>query len=115
MYQFSYNEILEDSGAESRRHEREAFDRVIGLLAIAQEKGPGSIQAVEAIYALRQLWTVLMEDLASPDNALPDDLRANLISIGIWMLKEAAAVGADRATGFDAMIAINTMIRDGLK
>ena len=113
MYQFSYNEILEDSGQDSRRREREAFDQVIGLLATAQEKGAGSREAVEAIYALRKLWTLLMEDLASNENSLPDELRANLISIGIWMLKEAAAVG--NALDFDAMIAINTMIRDGLK
>lgn len=113
MYKFSYNEILEDSGHESRRREREAFDKVIGMLASAQEKGASSREAAEALYALRMLWTVLMEDLASNENALPDDLRANLISIGIWMLKEAAAIG--NGLDFDAMIAINTMIRDGLR
>jgi flagellar protein FlaF len=113
MYQFSYNEILEDSGQDARRRERDAFDQVIGMLVTAQEKGAGSREGVEAVYALRKLWTVLMEDLASNDNALPDGLRANLISIGIWMLREAAAMGKE--PDFEAMIAINTMIRDGLK
>jgi flagellar biosynthesis regulator FlaF len=40
MYEFAYNEVIEDSGLTMRAREREAMDRVIGLLRAAQERGP---------------------------------------------------------------------------
>ena len=32
---------------------------------------------------------VFIEDLAIPENGLPDKLRADIISIGLWVVKEA--------------------------
>lgn len=115
MHQFAYSEILEESGSECRRHEREAFDKVIALLHKARERGAASIEAVEAVYRLRLLWRLLLDDLSSPQNSLPDVLKASLISIGIWMLKEMEKVRDGQEEALDAIIAINTIIRDGLK
>ncbi len=115
MHQFAYSEILEDSGTEARRKERDAFDRVNLLLRSAQKSKPGSIQCVEAVFRLRQLWTLLTDDLASIENGLPDALKASLISIGIWMMKEADEISKGKQEGFDTIIAINTLIRDGLR
>ncbi len=115
MHQFAYSEILEESGAEARRKERDAFDRVNIMLRVAQKSAPGSVQCVEAIYRLRQLWTVLTDDLASIDNGLPDALKASIISVGIWMMKEADDISKGKQDGWDTIIAINTLIRDGLR
>ena len=115
MHQFAYSEILEGSGSEARRKEREAFDRVILLLRRAQAGPDGSVDVVDAIVRLRQLWHVLTDDLSMPGNSYPDNLKASLISIGIWMMKEADAVTQGNRQGLEAMIAINTMIRDGLR
>jgi flagellar biosynthesis activator protein FlaF len=115
MHQFSYNEILQESGSEARRQEREAFDRIISLLRSAQRKGVGSVEAAQAIFRLRQLWSVLVEDLSSLDNGLPDATKASLISIGIWMMKEAEKVSNGHTEGFETIIAINSIIRDGLQ
>ncbi len=115
MRQFAYSEILEGSGTEARRKECEAFDRVILALRRAQAGRPGSVECVEAIFRLRQLWLVLTDDLSMPDNAYPDNLKASLISIGIWMMKEADAITQGNHQGLEAVIAINTMIRDGLR
>lgn len=115
MHQFAYTEILEESGSEARRKERDAFDRVNMMLRAAQRSKPGSVQCVEAVFRLRQLWTVLTDDLASIDNGLPDALKASLISIGIWMMKQADEISQGNHDGFDTIIAINTMIRDGLR
>lgn len=115
MHQFAYSEILESSGAEARRKERDAFDRVIALLRRAQASRPGSVDVVEALFRLRQLWVVLTDDLSDPSNAFPDNLKASLISIGIWMMKEADVISQGKHDNLEAVIAINTMIRDGLR
>ena len=64
---------------------------------------------------LRQLWKALIEDLADSENDLPDVLRGDLISIGIWMLRETDAVEDGRSDVFRNLIEVSAMIRDGLK
>lgn len=115
MHQFAYSDILEDSGLEARRREREAFDKLLDMLSLANEKGATSREAAEALYHLRQLWRIFIEDLGSDDNSLPKDLRASLISVGLWILQESENIRAGKSESFDTLIAINTIIRDGLK
>jgi flagellar biosynthesis activator protein FlaF len=114
MYEFAYNEVIEDSRQTMRARERQAMDRVVEMLRTAQEKGPGSRERVEALFYLRRLWTIL-NDLNDPNNELPEQLRAGIISIGIWMMKEIERVRGGAATDLTPMIQINELIRDGLK
>lgn len=114
MFQTGYAEVLADSGAASRSHERRAFDHAIELLLAAEARGRRSREAVEALYFTDRLWRVLLEDMASAENALPDQLRANLISIGIWMLKEIELIRHDESDDFASLVEICTNIRDGL-
>lgn len=115
MHQFSYAQVVEDSGREARRREREAFERAIALLRLAEESGPGSPEAAEALFFLQRLWTILTTDLASDENALPTTLRSGLISIGIWIAKEVEAIRAGRTKSFLGLIDINTIICEGLR
>ncbi|MBV8103575.1 MAG: flagellar biosynthesis regulator FlhF, partial [Hyphomicrobiales bacterium] len=66
MYEFAYNEVVEDSRQAMRAREREAMDRVIAMLRSAQEKGPLSRERVEALFYLRRLWTIFLDDLKDP-------------------------------------------------
>ena len=50
-----------------RARERAAMDRVIGMLRAAQEKGPLSRERVEALFYLRKLWTIFLDDLKDPE------------------------------------------------
>ncbi len=115
MYEFAYNEAVEDSHQTMRAREREALDRVIGKLRAAQEKGPLSRERIEALFYLRRLWTIFLDDLQDPNNELPDQLRAGIISIGIWMMKEIDRVRTRATDDLAPMIEINEIIRDGLK
>jgi flagellar biosynthesis activator protein FlaF len=115
MYEFAYNEVIEDSRQTLRNHEREAMDRVIAMLCLAQEKGPMSRERVEALFYLRRLWTIFIDDLKDPNNELPEQLRAGLISIGIWMMKEIERARGRLTDDLTPMIEINQLIRDGLK
>jgi flagellar protein FlaF len=115
MYRFSYAEILEDASDESRERERLAFDHAIDRLRAAGLKGNKSPESSEAIYVVQRLWSFLIEDLMSPENSLPETLRAELISIGLWIMKEADLIRQGQSENYTALIDINAMIRDGLK
>jgi flagellar protein FlaF len=115
MYQFSYAEVLEESPAEARHHERRAIEQSIALLEKAEQAGPGSFEAIEALAFLRRLWTILIEDLAKPENELAEALRADLISIGIWIMREADEIRLEKSANFRGLIEVSSIIRDGLR
>jgi flagellar protein FlaF len=115
MYQFSYADIQTDSIAEAKDRERQVLDRSIELLTLAQKTGVDSFQSIEAIHFVHKVWTTFLEDLSSSDNELPKELRANLISIGLWVLREAESIRQGSSNNFDGLIEVSLIIRDGLQ
>lgn len=115
MYHFSYGEIVDDAASGARERERLALDRSIELLKSADEQGPQSRAALEALLYVKRLWSLLLEDLAGPGNDLPPKLRADLISIGLWVMKEAERVREEPSRNLRGLIDISSIIRDGLK
>src|SRR5579863_1643465 len=115
MYQFSYSEVAEDSRQEMHGMERRVLDQAIELLRVARAKGPGSRELIDALFFYRRLCSIFMDDLANPENELPEELRAGLISIGIWIVKEIELIRSGKAKDLTAMIEISEIIRDGLK
>lgn len=61
----------------------------------------------------RRLWSVLATDCAQPGNALPDALRANVISLGLWVNRHTSAVMGGQE-GFEPLIEVNRAIMHGL-
>ncbi len=115
MYQFAYAEIVDESSSEMRARERHAMEETIRLLRAARESGPGTAAEVDALFYLRRLWAIFIDDLKNPENALPQELRVNLLSIGAWMLKEVERVRSGATADLTPMIEINEIIRDGLR
>lgn len=115
MYQFSYADIQTDSVADARDRERQVLSRSVELLAKASAAGANSYEAIEALNFTNRVWTSLMDDLGNPENALPKELRANLISVGLWVLREAEDLRQGRADSFDGLIEVSQIIRDGLQ
>ena len=115
MYEFAYNAIVEDSSRAMRAQEARALDRVIAQMREAESDGPRSKAGIHALYQLRTLWTVFLDDLNGPDNALPTPLRARLLSIGDLgdQGDRTAALGAESGE-LAPIIEINQIIRDGL-
>lgn len=114
MYKFSYEETMSEEGSRQRSNERQALEQSINLLKSAEKAGPNSREAIEAIFFLNRLWSFLLEDLAKPGNALPDEVRAKIISIGIWMLREAEAISNGKSKNFKGLIEISNLIAEGL-
>ncbi|MBB4040776.1 flagellar protein FlaF [Microvirga flocculans] len=115
MYRFSYAEIIEDSSRDCRLREYELFDRAINLMKGANGKPSQSQEMLEAIIFVQRLWTFLIKDLGHPDNGLPDQLKGQLISIGLWVMRETDRVLRGEHNNLDALIDINGIIQEGLK
>lgn len=115
MYQFSYADIQTDSVADAKDRERQLLTRSIDMLAKASAAGTQSMEAIEAIHFMNRVWTSFVEDLGSADNALPRELRANLISIGLWLLREGEEVRQGRSDNFEGLIEVSQIIRDGIQ
>ena len=56
----------------------------------------------------------VIEDLGSADTALPEALRASLISIGMFALRQGEALRLGQSDDFESVIDDNKMIRDSL-
>lgn len=115
MYQLSYADVQSDSIAEARDRERQLLTRAIELLSAGRDAGARSEEANEALRFTNRVWTTLLNDLGSGENALPRELRANLISIGLWILREAEDIRQGRSDNFDGLIEISAIIRDGIQ
>lgn len=115
MYRFSYAEVVEDAPKECRQREYEVFERAIGLLKAAEGLPARSPEIRDAVEFLQRLWTAFVQDLAHSDNELPDKLKAQLISIGFWVMRESGRVALGEHNDLTALIDINTMIQEGLK
>lgn len=114
MYQQFYEDVLEDDQVQARRVEYLALDRAVDLLMRAADVEHPSPEGVEALYYTRKLWTAFVTELAAPENALPAEVRANLISIGIWIMKEADAIRLDKSDNYAGIADICAIVRDGL-
>jgi len=91
-----------------RDQEAEVFKRVNYVLrsAIAGRK----LDQVRAISDNRRLWSTLLDLLRDPDNALPEELRASIISVGCTVQREMQ----NAAPNFGFLIAINENLAAGL-
>lgn len=114
MHNALYAEILEDDAREARDRERLALAQSIELMELAGAQGASATDKVKAITFSTKLWTVLVEDLADSGNGLPKELKASLISIGIWVLRELQSIRLEPDKPFDDAIAVSKAIRDGL-
>jgi flagellar biosynthesis activator protein FlaF len=115
MYQFPYADVLENDPKLARERERQVFERCLELLKAADEKGAGSLESIEALDYCRRIWATFLEDLASPENALPKQLRAEIISIGLWVIRETENIRLGKSTDFKPLIEVTTSLHDGLK
>lgn len=115
MFNLAYSEIAAGAPAETRAREREALQRSVDLMELAEVAGHRSREAIVALNFIRSLWTILIEDLAHPDNLLPPMIRAQLISIGISILRQAEDIRLEKERSFAGLIQVSRLIGEGLK
>ena len=96
-----------------RSAEYGAFETVTSALARAAKPGAKMPAIAAAIYDNRRLWTVLTVDLASPDNGLPDELRAQLLYLAEFSLLHSRKALQDPSL-IEPLIDVNRSVMRGL-
>jgi flagellar protein FlaF len=110
----AYDTVVDDSSNEARGRERQALSIGIDRLERLQQGFFSNEDQVESLLYVRRLWAIFIEDLSHPDNGLPDKLRADIISIGLWIVKEADRLREEKSNDVVQLIEVNCMIRDAL-
>ena len=91
-----------------REQEADVFRRAIGALRSARDADP--LKRVRALADNRRLWMTVTDLMRDPNNALPEPLRASIVSVGLAVQREM-----DRdAPDFGFLIEINESIASGL-
>jgi flagellar protein FlaF len=91
-----------------REQEADVFRRASGALKAA--RGADATGRVQAIADNRRLWITVADLMRDPANALPQELRASIVSVGVAVQREMDRDSPD----FDFLIAINENIAAGL-
>jgi flagellar biosynthesis regulator FlaF len=91
-----------------RQQEADVFRRAIGALKAA--RNGDAIRRVRALSDNRRLWITVSDLMRDPGNALPVELRASIMSVGLAVQREM-----DRdAPDFGFLIAVNENLAAGL-
>ena len=110
----AYEMVVEDSSGEARARERHVLSAGVDRLERLRNESFSDEELIESLLYIRRMWAVFIEDLSHPENGLPEKLRADLISIGLWAIKEADRLREGRSNDVAQLIDINRLIRDAL-
>lgn len=97
-----------------RQTEYRLFGQVTGALIDAQKAGATGGPLAEAVDWNRRLWRTLAADCLDDRNQLPAGVRANIVSISLWVTKYSRQVTRQGAP-IDPLISINRSIMEGLR
>lgn len=107
----AYRQSIMDT-ASPRQLERKVFQQVTLELETATRNND-ALARIRAIDRNRRLWNTLIADLADTENLFPDQLKAGLISLGIWVDKYSGqALSTDRS--LSPLVDVNRAIIQGL-
>lgn len=89
------------------------------IKAVENKKGAANdptkmAQVASALNWNKQVWDIFVEDCGTAGNQLPRDLRAAIVSLGIWVTKETA-IALEGEGDIDSLVAVNRDIMKGLK
>ncbi|SRR5579862_7101200 len=99
---------------DSRTTEYRLFGQVTGALIDAQRNRQSGSPLVEAVDWNKKLWRTLAADCMDERNQLPQDVRAKIVSLSLWIAKYSRSVTRDGAS-LDPLIQVNRTIMQGLQ
>jgi len=99
-----------------REVEAMAFTKAALLLEDAK-KSIGNIEEYsKALRFNHLLWTIIQADLTEPDNNLPPEIKANVMSLSIFVDKQTTkALRSTSSSDLDVLININRNLAAGLR
>ncbi len=85
----------------------------LALMEAAQLPKTEFKRRADALDWNRRMWQTLAMDCADPSNALPPQLRAQIISLSIFVRRQSSEVLRGKE-GFESLIELNRTIMQGL-
>lgn len=89
------------------------FAQVTAALMAVVGKSRTEKATIDALDWNRRMWSVFSSDCGTKGNELPDQLRASIVSLSIWVSKHSSLVMRGKED-VDALINVNKMIMEGL-
>ena len=99
--------------ANPRDTEYRLFAQITSSLIDSKDLPRTDRRLIDAITRNRSLWTALAGDCSAEGNQLPNSLRAQIISLSLWVSRYSSQVMRERAD-VTPLIEINRTIMDGL-
>ncbi len=99
---------------DSRSAEYRLFGQVTGALIDAQKTRESAAPLVDAVDWNKKLWRTLAADCMDDRNQLPQEIRAKIVSLSLWIAKYSRQVTRNGAS-LDPLIEVNRTIMQGLK
>ena len=91
-----------------REQEADVFRRAV--VALRNGRGANPVVQVRALADNARLWSMVIDLMRDPENGLPADLRASIVSVGLAVQREMQRDAPD----FDFLISVNEDIAAGL-
>ncbi|MGF7153915.1 flagellar biosynthesis regulator FlaF [Novosphingobium gossypii] len=96
-----------------RSTEYRLMSEVTGEMIAARDAGLTGVKLAAALHRNRQVWGTFSALCADSANALPAELRAGIISLGLWVDRYTSLVITGRDT-IDELINVNRTVMGGL-
>jgi flagellar protein FlaF len=104
---------VQNVGNDAQETEHRLFMEVTKSLILVQREKDKGQAFFKALDWNRRLWSTLSTDCAVEGNGLPKELRAGIVSIGLWVSKYTSQVARGKED-IAALIDINKTIMEGL-
>jgi len=98
-----------------REMDAAAFSQAAYVMDQARQKLNDRELGERALKYNQMLWSIVQNDVSQPDNELPEELKANLMSLSIYVDKQTTTGLKDPSDElFDSLISMNLNIAEGL-
>ena len=99
-----------------REVEAMAFTKAALLLEDAKKQTDNIAEYSKSLRFNHLLWTIIQADLTDPENQLPPEIKANVMSLSIFVDKQTTkALRSTAAADLDVLININRNLATGLR
>ena len=115
MYTQAYQDVVEDDQIDARQGEWAVIENTIQLMEHSDANSDDMMLRIKALHMTLQVWTHLINDLSMPENGMSAELKASIISIGIFILKYLENMRSEKLLTFAPIIEISCSIQKGLK
>ncbi|WBY09421.1 flagellar biosynthesis regulator FlaF [Sphingomonas sp. 7/4-4] len=97
-----------------RSAEFRLMSEITGEMMDAETAGLKGAMIMPPLHRNREMWSAFVTDCGATGNGLPRELRAQIISLGLWVERFTSDVVAGRES-IGELISLNRTIMEGLR